>query len=489
VVRNASISQFNSSSGNGIYVVSKDTNLGSLTVDRSTFSDSPNGNDGILAEARGTSNMTIDVTNGSRFTGLFGDGVQFNSITGASGTLNVSVVNSIFEDAAFLGNNGISINPFGGPANLTMKVQGNLLENIGRPFSNLGMINMTIGDLDGGGPSASVNVTGNVLRDISGTRGIAMIADTFANSMDLVVDNNTIDCLATGTSGKGAITGGPRDNANADVWITNNDIGQSSGSCNATIDGPPARTIGVPGSEVVSLGAQGAASLRLLANGNAITGDTAFEILRSRGIGTSTTGFTAKNNLLTNLGAGDELNAAANLAGNTATVNTDFTGNTVGSGSGTIRYSQNASNTINSAQASAAAVASANGLPGANVVVSGSTNFGQPAPATPAGRAAQVVQLYPSSVQSANTNSAFATPLTVAVTDSNGNPISGATVTFTAPGSGASGSFTGGSTATTNAQGIATKAFTANGTSGAYQVTAATPSAPGSAAVFSLRNN
>jgi hypothetical protein len=76
--------------------------------------------------------------------------------------------------------------------------------------------------------------------------------------------------------------------------------------------------------------------------------------------------------------------------------------------------------------------------------------------------------------QSAQVNTAFATNLGATVTDSFGNPVSGATVTFNAPGSGASGTFAGGiNTATTNSQGVATAAtFTANGTVGSYTVRA-----------------
>src|SRR5580700_5526470 len=76
--------------------------------------------------------------------------------------------------------------------------------------------------------------------------------------------------------------------------------------------------------------------------------------------------------------------------------------------------------------------------------------------------------------QSATINTAFAAPLVATVKDSGGNPVAGATVTFTAPGSGASGTFAGGvNTATTNASGVATSTtFTANGTAGGpYAVT------------------
>jgi adhesin/invasin len=89
--------------------------------------------------------------------------------------------------------------------------------------------------------------------------------------------------------------------------------------------------------------------------------------------------------------------------------------------------------------------------------------------------------------QTAPVLTAFATLLQASVKDQYGNPISGAMVTFTPPSSGASGAFTGGNTAVTNALGIATApVFTANGTIGAYQVTA---SAPGTgSATFALNN-
>ena len=76
--------------------------------------------------------------------------------------------------------------------------------------------------------------------------------------------------------------------------------------------------------------------------------------------------------------------------------------------------------------------------------------------------------------QTATVNTAFATQLAATVKDTYGNPVGGATVTFNAPASGASGTFAGGvNTATTNAQGVATApVFTANTTVGAYTVTA-----------------
>ncbi|MGI8856897.1 MAG: beta strand repeat-containing protein [Thermomicrobiales bacterium] len=91
--------------------------------------------------------------------------------------------------------------------------------------------------------------------------------------------------------------------------------------------------------------------------------------------------------------------------------------------------------------------------------------------------------------QSAPITTTFPTALAARVTDAMGNPVSGATVTFAAPSSRASGAFAGGvSTATTNAAGIATApAFTANTTAGSYVVTASVAGVSGTVA-FSLVN-
>ena len=76
--------------------------------------------------------------------------------------------------------------------------------------------------------------------------------------------------------------------------------------------------------------------------------------------------------------------------------------------------------------------------------------------------------------QSATLNMGFANPLKTRVVDSLGNPVSGVTVKFSVPDSGASGTFVGGVTsAVTGPDGIATSApFMANGQWGNYLVTA-----------------
>ncbi len=79
--------------------------------------------------------------------------------------------------------------------------------------------------------------------------------------------------------------------------------------------------------------------------------------------------------------------------------------------------------------------------------------------------------------QSATVSTAFANALTVTVRDAGNNPVSGVNVTFTAPGSGASGVFSNNTatiTVATNASGVASAPFTANAAAGGpYTVTAA----------------
>ena len=94
------------------------------------------------------------------------------------------------------------------------------------------------------------------------------------------------------------------------------------------------------------------------------------------------------------------------------------------------------------------------------------------------------------SSQSATVAGAFAVQLGALVTDRYGNPVSGVTVTFQAPTSGATGTFSGASptTAVTGSNGIATApAFTAGGLSGGYSVTASVAGVTTSAS-FSLTN-
>ena len=95
--------------------------------------------------------------------------------------------------------------------------------------------------------------------------------------------------------------------------------------------------------------------------------------------------------------------------------------------------------------------------------------------------------------QSASMKSPFGTPLSVTVNDAHGNPVSGVSVTFTAPSSGATGQFSNGTgtiTVPTSSSGVASAGtFTANSIPGSYTVAAAAPGTTGVPSVtFNLTN-
>jgi hypothetical protein len=142
--------------------------------------------------------------------------------------------------------------------------------------------------------------------------------------------------------------------------------------------------------------------------------------------------------------------------------------------------------------------AAAFNLSGAALTVTGSYSYTASISASPSVTAATASETVaagsPASVavvsgsgQSATIGSAFAAPLEVKVEDSNGNPVEGATVTFTAPSSGTSATL-GGSPATTASDGTASVTATANGIAGttAYAVTASVAGA--TSAGFTLTN-
>lgn len=107
------------------------------------------------------------------------------------------------------------------------------------------------------------------------------------------------------------------------------------------------------------------------------------------------------------------------------------------------------------------------------------------------GSQGEVIAATSGTPQSHTINGAFAIPLVVTVTNS-GAPASGVAVSFTAPTTGASGKFadtgTATTTATTDANGLATSAvFIANEVTGVYTITASAQGAQ-SEVTFSLTN-
>lgn len=137
----------------------------------------------------------------------------------------------------------------------------------------------------------------------------------------------------------------------------------------------------------------------------------------------------------------------------------------------------------------ASVTAKANGVSGNFTVaatapnVTGSADFAL----TVSAPIAALLEYVSGSPQTAKTSTAFALPLVARVKDDSGNPMAGVTVSFAAPTGGASATFPVGSTAVTNASGLASINANANATAGDYSVTATAAGVPGSA-TFALSN-
>ena len=150
--------------------------------------------------------------------------------------------------------------------------------------------------------------------------------------------------------------------------------------------------------------------------------------------------------------------------------------------------------TTNASGVATSSMFTANGTIGADMVtatVAGTTATANFSLTNSSGPAASITATS-GSLQDATISTAFEVPLVATVVDSNQNPVSGVSVTFTAPPTGASGAFASNSTSsetdTTNASGVATSStFTANATAGSYTVTA-TVAGVATATNFTLTN-
>ena len=133
----------------------------------------------------------------------------------------------------------------------------------------------------------------------------------------------------------------------------------------------------------------------------------------------------------------------------------------------------------------ASVTATANPVPGAYTVTATVGALSASFSLTNSTAAAASVQATGGTPQSAPAGMAFASPLQVTVRDVFGNPLSGISVSFSAPTSGASASLSS-STAVTNAAGVASVTAIANSTTGSYVVAASVGSLSTS---FSLSNS
>jgi hypothetical protein len=264
-----------------------------------------------------------------------------------------------------------------------------LIKGIAGGNSEILLAQTTGGALNG---TISGNTLGNATAGNGDRRGIGVIAepDVSVNgelgSVDIVIENNIIDRLPN----REAIFVDLReDTQNSELIVRNNSIGQLAGFQ------------GLVGGDLTKVGAQREAidiqnrgentrTLNLLLSGNSVRANTSVNVVNlevnidNATPGNLSTQATVTGNTFRNDDAAGsaEVIARPRDAGAVTTLCLDMTGNTLDGGAGQVDL--NETGTLNVEQASQAALAAANGIPAANVLITGGApSFGVACQAPP----------------------------------------------------------------------------------------------------------
>ncbi len=322
------------------------------------------------------------------------------------------------------------------------------------------------------GAPASITATSGSGQSVQINNGFNTLSATVKDSGGNPVANATVTFTAPAVNASGSFAGGA-----LTVMVQTNAAGVASA--------PTFTANGTAGSYNVTATVPGVSGVATFALTNNAGGPAS--ITANSGGGQSARVTTAFTTPLVATVKDNGGNPVANVTVTFAAPGAGASGTFAGSGN-------SVSVQTNAAGVATSPVFTANGAAGSYTVnasvngVSGQASY----PLTNTAGAPGSISATAGNFQSAAINSAFGSPFTVTVKDATGNAVANATVTFAAPGSGASGTFAGAgttATATTNSSGVATSAtFNANAMAGSYVVTASVPGAA-TPANFNLTNN
>ncbi len=517
----------NTSFGSPLTVTVKDGGGNPVSGVTVTFTSPGSGASGTFAGAGTTATAT---TNSS---GVATSPTITANATAGNYTVNATV-GGVSAAAAFS-----LTNTAGPPASITATSGGGQSAQINNTFGS--PLVVTVKD-SGGNPVPNVSVTFSPPGSgASGTFSGSPIATTNASGMatspaftaNATIGTYNVSAMVSGVSGVATFT--LTNTAGSPASITATSGGGQSAQINNSFGSPLVVTVRDSGGNPVSnvtvtftappsgasaTFAGGGINVTVQTNGSGVAASptvTANATAGAYNVSASVAGLgTSASFALTNTAGGAATITATSGGGQSARVNTAFTtplavvvkdsgGNPVsnvtvafaapGSGaSGTFAGGgTSATAQTNSSGVATSPAFTANGTAGSYIV---NSSVGSVGPATfaltnTAGTPGSITATSGGG-QSTQVNNAFGNPLVVTVKDSNGNPVSNATVTFAAPGTGASGTFAGaGTTATsnTNGSGVATSpTFAANGVAGGYNVSASVAGAA-TPALFGLTNN
>jgi len=487
LIRGSTLQSINSAGGDshGIELENNGVSLVEFRIVDSFFDDSLGGSSALRADLEaGTVNGNFAIVNN-----IFEDhsvaAVDFaiGDSTGGSGTIDIVIADNNFNGRSdVIVSNDIIIAV---QDDYTVKalVHNNAITEVKPAASLAGVISVVVGKGGAGvadgqnpdGPNVDLRFTENTIDEIRGRRGFNFIIEGEVEDYDLTLFNNIVTDLVNGTGpainafGREAVEINIEDDAgNGEVRIVENTLGTTAEPVAGNGSREALNIIVEDGSGDESVNPE------VLIHGNSLVTSaiSTGEAIELDIEDTSSIELTVTNNNLTGGNQDEGFTIETEDAGSTA--NVKFTGNT---SADEIEFDEDAGTlTITDRDALAA---DNPGVTGAfSLVDTPGTTAADPT--LPSG----VVLATGGLSQIVATNAAAGTDLQVTVLNADGSRAAGVTVTFTAPGAGASGTFTGGNTAVTNAQGVATKGFTANGTEGAYEITATAAGFEGTSFLF-----
>jgi hypothetical protein len=385
---NGRITGINAANESAIHIANTNTNNTAFVIENSLFNNSNSGQSTVLFEAMGISNVNLDVF-GSTFENLFSQAVTATpgQTAGSTGTMRTRVGGPVAGDGNQFINASVAGN--GGENNVgcvlangathNCLIQANLFDNITKDGS---IANTSVIRTQNTGGTFNGEIRSNTIRSINiqtptGRHGIGHVNEPPAAypgtaTTSLIIDGNTIDDLpereAIFIDFRAEATGG-------NISITNNTIGQAT--CPG---GPRCGDIG-GGQEGIEIRTRGLAKIvNVLFDGNQITGNMT-TTSTTRGIvsvdseDASTVNLNLSNNTITDLGINREIEIDSEDDTPASTMCASVFSNTLDSGAGQIEVDEDPGAVLDLVQTSQANLASVNGIPTGNVIVTGAPNW------------------------------------------------------------------------------------------------------------------
>lgn len=360
----------------GIYVENVNTDMTLFELDAVQMVNSSSSSSTVFFANTGTSSMRLDVKNGCLFEDLASQAVTASAGGSAAttGTLTSNIIGSFFQNAKGTGENNVGILVNNGATHVSL-VQSNLFDNIAEDgtIANTSIVRT---QNSGGVMNATVkqNTIQNIAYSVGGRHAIGHVfepvAYSAANASTLVFENNTVTNVTYTSTNREAVFVDYRGTASGGkVTVLSNNFNMPTSGSQQAIE--------------LRFRQTNASTVNVLVRGNTVTHNTTASFLDVDAEAAATVNVTidGSNNFTNNNATpGQTVDVASEAAGSSLCAN--ITGNTLQSGGGTITVNE-AAGTVTVTQASAAALASANGIPAANVTVVGSPSFGQPACALP----------------------------------------------------------------------------------------------------------